>query len=1011
MNIRCLSHLALTVVGLALATSSPLRADAPQRSPIVADDFQQGDKVPAGWTLSGGQGRWLERNILEATGNGNDSNQWQREYPFEPGKFYRFQMRARSLGNDTSVVSGAEFANHDQPISTHWQSYTHILRAPDKERGRNIRIGQWHLKGTVQFDSVRIAPVTPVYKTVGPFELGDGESIQDGQYSFEGYFYLDARNCHRTLVSATAAYNSNRWCFGGDDQVTYRFGLPGCPMRSGKVQFNICHYAQGGCLAEVSTDQKMWRTLVTRDKLGMAAADLPADLLPADTLYLRLRCTTGNSYLQVDTVTFSAKLGGTPPEGVGQTVFVETSNTSRDFVIDRLTIVDSATLRRPVLRVVVKNRGSTEAKGLFSMQTAPRKQAKVSNEPARMEDAVTFAPGESRTFETATAQDPSGENEIRLSLTSADGKAVRLALPWTLPAYYETDFGQRIDGIGGDNAIWTCDATWKVTPERPVPQTTAAAATLSAAKNDHEAVQIVVQPGKVLKQLTAAAGDLIGPDGATISSKNVQILRVYYHKVHTPTDGTSVRGLWPDALPPLDKPIDVAANRNQPLWVLVRVPNDAKAGDYAGSVTLKAEGWSASVPVRLHVWNFALPETNHIETAFGLNFSNPFRYQQTTSDADKRRLVDMYLQNFADHRISPYNPTPLDPIGVKFEPKANPPRADMDFKAFDAAMTRAIDKYHFTNFVVPLEGMGGGTFEGRSEGKIGEFGEHTPQYQAMFGSYLKQLESHLREKDWLKMAYTYWFDEPDTKDYAFVQSGMDRIKKSAPDLQTMITKHELQPDWNGRIDIWCPISFAYQHEVAEKRRARGERYWWYVCCGPKAPFCTLFIDHPAVELRTWLWQTWQRNIVGILVWESVYWTSQGEPAQNPYEDPMGYVGGTTREEKKYWGNGDGRFLYPPLAAATPGMAGKAPVIEPPVSSIRWEMLREGIEDYEFLWMLRDLIGKKRASLTAEQVKAYESLLEVPAEITTDMTTFSVSPKPIYARRAAIAAAIEQLLAE
>jgi len=79
-----------------------------------------------------------------------------------------------------------------------------------------------------------------------------------------------------------------------------------------------------------------------------------------------------------------------------------------------------------------------------------------------------------------------------------------------------------------------------------------------------------------------------------------------------------------------------------------------------------------------------------------------------------------------------------------------------------------------------------------------------------------------------------------------------------------------------------------------------------------------------------------------------------------------------------------------------------------VSSIRWEMLREGIEDYEYLWLLRDLIGKKRASLSAEQAKAYESLLEVPRAITRDMTTFTTDPAPIYVRRAAIAAAIERL---
>ena len=37
----------------------------------------------------------------------------------------------------------------------------------------------------------------------------------------------------------------------------------------------------------------------------------------------------------------------------------------------------------------------------------------------------------------------------------------------------------------------------------------------------------------------------------------------------------------------------------------------------------------------------------------------------------------------------------------------------------------------------------------------------------MFSSYVKQLQDHLRDKGWLDMAFVYWFDEPDPKDYRF----------------------------------------------------------------------------------------------------------------------------------------------------------------------------------------------------------------------------------------------------
>jgi len=333
-----------------------------------------------------------------------------------------------------------------------------------------------------------------------------------------------------------------------------------------------------------------------------------------------------------------------------------------------------------------------------------------------------------------------------------------------------------------------------------------------------------------------------------------------------------------------------------------------------------------------------------------------------------------------------------------------------NFEAWDKALTRAFDRYHFNSFSVPIPGLGGGTFFELSKPSLQGFSEDDPEYPLLLGSYCRQMEAHLRAKGWLDKAFIYWFDEPSESQYPYLHKGFNKLKEYCPDITRMITKH-VDAGLIGGPNLWCPISNEYNHERAEERRKFGERFWWYVCTGPKAPYTGLFLDHPAPEMRIWLWQTFQRHINGILVWQCNYWTSgtaypDSKHPQNPYEDPMSWTSGygTPSGKKVPWGNGDGRFIYPPVAAASGDPA--EPVLEGPVDSIRWEQLRDGIEDYEYLTILRQKLEQRRSSLGPEKVREYENLLSVPENITRSMPQFTPDGAPIELRRDQIARAIE-----
>lgn len=1056
---------------------------------IPNPDFTQADEQasagqerPAGWHLEGGQGRWRDRQLVELQGRPKGANYWRTEpIPWQPGRLYRFEFRARGDVRQGCVISGPEFANRDwHSLTDRWQWRGFVFRVPDHVQQSIVRVGFWEAEGRLECDAVRLTPVLPVHLRQGDLELGEGESIRNGVYEFWTQFDGEGANYHRPLASATAAFNTDRYCFSGSAQVSYRFQLPGRKFTTGRVQCHLNYHAKGGCLVEVSRDGQNWQPLARQDRVGQVEADVPAGFLPAEAVWVRLRTADRESYFQINQVRFTGLMDPTPGDLVGQTVFVEVGPTegaeqkaSLPLRIEELSLRADADTGQPELHARLANLGKepvqlswtscladaaeagSEAGSVHSSDTAPSEPSKPASNPQ-------MPPGQT-TEVVQKLPNQVGRHLLRLMVQKADQtKQTFLRLFYDVSDYYRTDYGQLISQ-SEQAALWWCEAGWKVPRQRPAPEPTQpgqpkpthaisqpnpnqaasqpeakpglippegkqaanrpeakpgailpeVAAQLAACRNDREAVQVVVRPVKPLRKLWAQISDWIGPAGARIPASQTKILYVYYHYVHTPTDRTGVRDWWPDALPPLrqEQPVDVPAGQNQPIWILVHVPKDARPGLYQAQLTIQAEGFQTKVPIQLQVWDFTLPDRNRLETALGLSPHLIFQYHNLKTEEDQRKVLDMYFQSFAEHRISPYDPAPLDPIRVRWLPEADPPKAELDFTAFDRAVQQALEKYHFNTIMLHVQGMGGGTFHERYEPAIGKYTENTPQYQAMFSSYVRQLEDHLRAKGWLPMAYVYWFDEPDPKDYDFVTAGMERLRRYAPGLRRMLTE-EPNPKLKAPVDIWCPVSFNYNHQEAEKERAKGAIFWWYVCCGPKAPYCTLFIDHPATELRVWLWQTWQRRIQGILIWSTNYWTSDAaypDKPQNPYEDPMGYVSGysTPKGVKLYWGNGDGRFLYPPLAAAVPGKS-PGPVLEPPVSSIRWEMLREGVEDYEYLVMLRDLVDRHRKQLSPELLRQYESLLEVPPEITKDMTHFTTDPRPIDQRRAKIAQAIEGL---
>ena len=347
--------------------------------------------------------------------------------------------------------------------------------------------------------------------------------------------------------------------------------------------------------------------------------------------------------------------------------------------------------------------------------------------------------------------------------------------------------------------------------------------------------------------------------------------------------------------------------------------------------------------------------------------------------------------------------------GGDFEMPLEAMKVEADFRDFDRAARRYLDEFGFNAFNLHLEGLGSGSFYSRQEGVFAGFRQGTPEYDRLLSQYLKHVEDHLDRNGWLGKEYIYWFDEPDPKDYPFVREGMLNIRKNAPQLTRFITEHRPGPEIMDVSEIGCTIFDRVDPGAVAELSAKGREFWSYLCTGPKSPWVTLFIDHPAINLRIWPWMSYKWGLKGLLVWRANYWTSSalfppGE-IQNPWADPMSYVVsyGTPFGQANFWGNGDGRFLYPPNRDPN---RDKTKYICGPVNSVRWEILREGIEDYEYFVLLEKAMKAAGPAKKALAGRA-QALLDFPLSLFSSGKEYTKDPRALLKLRRSIAELLEE----
>lgn len=500
-------------------------------------------------------------------------------------------------------------------------------------------------------------------------------------------------------------------------------------------------------------------------------------------------------------------------------------------------------------------------------------------------------------------------------------------------------------------------STAKIFREDPLPSFESTA--LEGAGNERVSFQAIVAPFQSLKNVTVAPLPLVkdGEPETILDASAVRVEAVGYVEVkHSFYYESSREGWWPDPLLPAG-PRDLTP-RVQPYWITVSIPANQPSGLYRGQIRVKADGEAEQLlSYQLRVWDFTLPVRGQLQTLLSFTY-------KPSDEATRRACYDTLL----DHRISPLNIY----INASAETGYQPERSDLQYCVDRGLNTLVL--WHPYN----------------SEGEF-PYDFDDAYIKRMIG-FITDYKPELERLGAWEMSMLLGFDEITHKEKAFVErasAGAERIlgaiRASFPDLKlASIGGPPLPSTLQGSGNIWIPqTSIAdpkWRDQFNAMREQQGSRYFFYWVYGDPS----FMLDLPAIAPRWLSWIAFKYGASGIGYYSAIRAASfHNAPTGIDWPHEQFSVETTKRRGR----NADGVLVYP----ARDGTI---------LPSIRLANTRDGIEDYEYLATLRDLLAKQPDTEAAK-------LLELPDSFLTT-THYSAEAEPLLSHRRKVAEAIERL---
>jgi hypothetical protein len=445
----------------------------------------------------------------------------------------------------------------------------------------------------------------------------------------------------------------------------------------------------------------------------------------------------------------------------------------------------------------------------------------------------------------------------------------------------------------------------------------------------------------------ALAMPIGGVDDATVLVRGAQQVSIVTPAIASPLQlrfflahyvsvgGTAV----PDALMPWDGSPRSTEHTNQPIWVQVTVPYGTAPGTYSGLFFLVADGTRTLVPISVTVSGVTLPRQNQVAGSLltGFNFS-PQSYANKAAElygvAPDSTLPGLF-SFLASYRLSPNS------WGYGNPKEASGYTSDRRWwlDKSNEMVAAAAQPGQFASMWIPISNnrWSPSTY----------VGGRSPFKPQTWCSYLRSVHRFWESHGWLSSySYLYGMDEPGATRFKVVQRQAKVTHSCFGGGHVLVTGKPTAQNrflWNGGkddVDVWTVLASRYYGQYTNPSLSRRG------------------MTHADQELRLINSARRHHKQIWTYTYDASSHTTPGFTATEPLSDPRVFVDWAALEgiTGVLYGQGTTTYAKGNPLRSNDKEDGSFVLVYPgrngPVASARLEVLREGIEDWEILNVVR-----------------------------------------------------------